>query len=318
MDAWTGLLDGARSRGALFKKMLLEPPWSLRIADGAPLALATMLRGHAWIVPDDEPARFVGPGDVAVIRGTAPYTVADDPATAPEIVIHSGNRPTSVDGVDLTEALRLGVRTCGLHPNGSGLVVSGTYPTRGDVSGRLLTALPRVLVVPRDEIRSPVLDLVDVEVNRDEPGQQMVLNRLLDLLLIATLRAWFARPGTEVPGWYRAQGDPVVGPALQLIHDDPAHSWSVAELAQKVGVSRAVFARRFTALVGEPPMRYLTSWRLDVAADLVRETDATLEAIARKTGYANAFAFSAAFKRRRGTSPSDHRSGRDLPEEARP
>ena len=83
-----------------------------------------------------------------------------------------------------------------------------------------------------------------------------MLDRLLDLLLIAVLRAWFARPEAQAPGWYRAHGDPVVGPALRLLHNSPAEPWTVAGLAKEIGVSRAALARRFNELVGEPPMAY--------------------------------------------------------------
>ena len=130
-----------------------------------------------------------------------------------------------------------------------------------------------------------------------------------DLALIATLRAWFARPEADAPGWYLAHGDPLVGHALRMIHDDPAWPWTVASLAAIAGASRAAFARRFTALVGQPPMTYVAHWRLDRAADLLRDTDATVEAIARQVGYANAFALTVAFKRVRGNTPRQHRNG---------
>jgi AraC-like DNA-binding protein len=134
-----------------------------------------------------------------------------------------------------------------------------------------------------------------------------VLDRLLDLLLIAVLRAWFARPDADAPGWYRAYSDPVVGKALRLIHDDPAHQWTVADLAAEAGVSRAAFARRFTELVGEPPMAFLTDWRLSLAADLLLEPDATIGSVAYQVGYATPYALSTAFKRVRGVSPRQHR-----------
>ena len=108
-------------------------------------------------------------------------------------------------------------------------------------------------------------------------------------------------------GWYGAQGDLVVGPALRLIHDDPAHPWTIAELAARVGISRAALARRFTDRVGEPPMTYLTAWRLALAADRLLEPRATIETVARDVGYSSGFALSAAFKRERGISPREHR-----------
>ncbi len=147
-----------------------------------------------------------------------------------------------------------------------------------------------------------------MEVSRDDPGQQAVLDRLLDLLLLSTLREWFTRPEADPPGWYRALGDPVAGRALRLIHDRPARPWTVAALAEEAGVSRATLARRFGDLVGQPPMAYLTGWRLALAADLLVRTDATVESIARQVGYKSAFGLSVAFHRVYGTRPSRHRA----------
>ncbi|MFD9946854.1 AraC family transcriptional regulator [Nonomuraea sp. NPDC059023] len=309
MDPLADLLDGVRARSAAFCQAILEPPWSLRIADGAMLALATALRGHAWIVPDGGEPVLMRTGDVAIVKGPAPYTIGDDPATAPDTIVHPGNRLTTMDGVDITDELRLGPRTSGLTPDGSAIVASGTYQVSGEVGDRLLNALPAVVLVPRASTPSPVMELLAQEVNGEGPGQQVVLDRLLDLALIATLRAWFARPEAQAPGWYQAQSDPLIGPALKLIHGDPARPWTVALLAEKVGASRAAFARRFASLVGEPPMAYVTGWRLALAADLLRSSDITIDSVARHVGYANAFALSVAFKRVRGLSPSRHRTG---------
>jgi AraC-like DNA-binding protein len=99
-----------------------------------------------------------------------------------------------------------------------------------------------------------------------------------------------------------------VGAALRLLRDEPAHAWTVAELAERTGVSRAALARRFTDLVGEPPMAFLTSWRLALAAERLAEPDTTIGAVAREVGYGSAFALSTAFKRVRGVSPRDHRT----------
>jgi AraC-like DNA-binding protein len=145
------------------------------------------------------------------------------------------------------------------------------------------------------------------EITKDDPGQDVVLDRLLDLLLIAVLRTWFSRPEAGAPGWYRAQGDPIVGRAIRMLHHNPAHPWTVASLAKETGVSRAAFARRFTDLVGEPPMAFLTNWRLALAADLLREPSATVGAVARQVGYGSSFALSTAFKRVRGMSPQGFR-----------
>lgn len=306
MDVLADLLDGARARGAVFNQTIRDPPWGLRIDDGAPLAVATMLRGEAWITPDGGTPVRLRPRDVAIMRGPAPYTIADDPATPPQGLVRSGGRLTDLDGRPVASQPAIGVRTCGSPTlDGAALVVSGTYDVHGAVSERLLAALPPVLVADADDL---VVDLVVAEVNKDAPGQRVVLDRLLDLLFVTTLRNWFDRPESHPPAWYGAHGDAVVGTALRLLHAEPAHPWTVAELAGRTGVSRAAFARRFTAMVGQPPMAYLTEWRLTMAADLLREPDATVASVAGRVGYATAFALSVAFKRTRGISPSQHRA----------
>ncbi|WP_431043154.1 AraC family transcriptional regulator [Streptomyces sp. P1-3] len=308
MDVLAGLLDGPRARGAFLLRAILDPPWSIRVEDRAPLTLVTTARGTAWAVPEHGRPRLMGPGDVAIMRGPDPYAFADSPDTPPRTVIHPDGRSTTPDGTELCEAMDLGVRTWGDGLDGETVLLIGTYRVGGEISRRLLGVLPALLVLPRDAWDSPLTALLEEEIARDRPGQEVFLDRLLDLLLIAALRAWFARPEAAAPAWYVAQGDPVVGRALRLLHDDPAHPWTVAGLAARTGVSRAALARRFTELVGEPPMGYLTGWRLALAADLLREPDSTLEAVARQVGYGSAFALSAAFKRVRGVSPQEYRS----------
>jgi AraC-like DNA-binding protein len=186
-------------------------------------------------------------------------------------------------------------------------MLTGTYVLEGEVSRRLLRALPPLLVLPDDAWDCPLIPLLADEIVKDDPGQEAVLDRLLDLLLIAVLRAWFARPEAEAPGWYRAYGDPVVGRALRLLHHNPAEAWTVASLADAAGVSRAALARRFNELVGEPPMTFLAGWRIALAADLLHEPGATVGSVAEQVGYGSPFALSTAFKRVRGISPQQHR-----------
>jgi AraC-like DNA-binding protein len=309
MDALAGLLDGPRARGAFVLRAILDPPWCVRVQDRSPLCLVAMTTGEAWVIPQgDDPVRL-GVGDVAIARGPDPYIVADDPATSPQVVIHPGQRCTTPDGRDMSQAMDLGVRTWGTSMHGSATMLIGTYERRGAISQRLLTALPKLLVVPGDAIASPLVGLLGEEIVKEEPGQEVVLDRLLDLLVITVLRVWFARPEADAPAWYRAHSDPVVGRALRMLHNNPAHPWTVAALAAEMGVSRAALARRFRELVGEPPMGYLTEWRLALAADLLREPDATVGAVARQVGYGSPYALSTAFKRVRGISPQEHRVG---------
>jgi AraC-like DNA-binding protein len=307
VDALDGLLDGPRARGAFLLRSIMEPPWCIRVQDQAPLTLVGLVRGEAWVRPDVGKAVRLQPGDVALLRGPDAYIVADHPATPPQVVIHPGQRCTTVDGRDLSQAMDLGVRTWGNDPHGSTIMAIGTYQQQTEVGTRLLSVLPPLVVMPERSMDSPLVPLLTRELTEDEPGQHVVLDRLLDVLLVAVLRAWLARAEADAPAWYRARGDPVVGSALRLLQNNPAHPWTVATLATATHVSRAALARRFTELVGEPPMTFLAGWRMALAADLLRDTDATLEGVAHQVGYGSPFALSAAFKRLRGVSPEQHR-----------
>jgi AraC-like DNA-binding protein len=286
----------------------MDPPWSVRIEDRAPLSLVSVVQGQAWVIPDDDAPVRLGPGSVAVIRGPDPYSFADEPATPAQVVIHPGQHCTTPDGQDLAQEMDLGVRSWGNSPTGATSMLIGTYERHSEIGRQLLSVLPRLVVMPADGWDSPLLPMLGQEIVRDEPGQGAVLDRLLDLLVVAVLRAWFAGHQAEAPGWYRAQGDPVVGRALRMLQNSPAQPWTVASLARETGVSRAALARKFAELVGEPPMTFLTGWRLALAADLLREPGSTIGAVAQQVGYSSPFALSTAFKRVRGVSPNEHRA----------
>jgi AraC-like DNA-binding protein len=308
MDALAAVLDGPRARSAFLLRCLMDPPWSVRLEDESPLTVTAVARGHAWATPGAGDPVLLRAGDVAITLGPDHWAVADDPATPTMAVIHPGQRCTTPDGRELEQEMHQGVRSWGNSAEGETVMVTGAYALEGEVSARLLRALPPFLVLPARELRSPLVPLLADEIVRDEPGQEAVLDRLLDLLLIAVLRAWFDRPGAEPPAWYVGHADPLVGPALRLLQHHPEHPWTVAELAAASGASRAAFARRFTEVVGEPPMSFLTGWRLDLAADLLREPQATIGSVARQVGYGTPFALSTAFKRERGISPRDYRT----------
>lgn len=315
MDALAGFLNGPRARGAFLLRSVMDPPWSLRIRDEAPLSIAAVVRGHAWVSFDDDVPTVLRAGDVALMRGPDHYTFADSPKTPPQVIIHPGQVCTTVEGVSVAESMSQGVRTWGNAAGGGTVLLTGTYDGDGEISRRLVGALPRLIVLRSDEWDCPFVPLLAEEIGKDDIGQEAVLDRLLDLLVVAALRTWFAR--TDAPARFHAHTDPVVGHALRLLHNNPAHPWTVASLAAEVAVSRAALARRFTDLVGESPMAFLTGWRMALAADMLLEPDATVGAVARRVGYSSPFTFSTAFKRHYGTSPQGHRRRTaDLPARA--
>lgn len=307
MDPLTDLLNGVRTSGAVFNQSFLSGSWAMRFEDGSPMALTALLSGSVWVMAQDSDPVRLGPGDAAVLCGGTPYVVADDPDTEPTVVVSAGGRCLSVDGEELMAPPVSGIGTWGTADPGSTLLLSALYTVDNGMSRPLLAALPPLAVVEASLGDCPTSLLA--EVSREEPGQQVLLDRTMDLLLVTALRAWFTRPGAQVPAWYRAYSDPVVGPALRLLHANPSHPWTLTNLAAQTSTSRANLARRFTAMVGNPPMTYLREWRLTLAADLLREPGATLAAVAGRVGFSTAFALSATFKRERGISPSDYRAG---------
>jgi len=317
MDVLGGLLDGVRARGAFVLRLSLDPPWSMRIQDDAPLTLICVTHGDTVLVSDAGETLVVRPGDVAVAKGVgasgatgkdagAHYLFADDAGTEPQVIIHPGNRCTTLRGEDLRFAMSVGVRTWGNAAEGSHRAVICAYQDRSEVSSRLLDALPGLFVLRAQDLKTPLVGLLAEEAGRDGPGQEPYLDRLLDLLLMDVVRTWFDRD-ERAPNWWRAEHDPIAGPALRLLYNNPEHGWTVANLAAAVGCSRALLARRFNEAVGEPPISFLTNWRLALAADMLRSGPITIAAIARQIGYGTPFALSSAFKRAYGMSPNSYR-----------
>jgi AraC-like DNA-binding protein len=303
-----------RARGAFLMRSLMKSPWCIRVEDEAPLTLLIMRRGEARLVshaPNESRVPLtLRAGDMAIVRGPHPCTMGDDTSRRPQALIQPGPQCTTPDGVPPAEAMQLfGVRTWGNAIDGPTEFLVGTYRVQGEISRRLLDALPVLLVLPGgvDMPLAGLQVLLADEALKDEPGQAVVIDRLLDVLIVAVVRTWFARADARAPKWYTSLSDPVVGKALRVIHDRPDQPWTVESLARDAGVSRASFARRFVGLTGESPMAYLTSWRLALAADLLHEPDITIAEVAQRVGYGSAFALSSAFKRERGVSPQQHR-----------
>jgi AraC-like DNA-binding protein len=308
VDGLTELLDAPRARGAFARRVVMSEPWSLRILAESPVTLIAGVRGETWVVPDEgEPVR-INPGDVVVTRAPGRYNVADSPGTTPRLIIRPGQECCDLDGNSVRAAMTHGIRTWGNDPRGDTVFIVGAYEHLSEIGDRLLRALPPVLSISHAEWGSPLVPLLCDEVVKDEPGQAAVLDRVLDLLLTAVLKAWLARQDSSGPAWWRFQGDAIVERALRLIRVSPAQPWTIAQLATQSGASRATLARRFHDVVGESPMTFLRNWRMAMAADLLCHADETVSSVAEKVGYSTPFAFSAAFKRVRGISPQQYRA----------
>jgi AraC-like DNA-binding protein len=266
--------------------------------DGA--SFHVLLQGSCWLLPPEGEAIPLSVGDVLLVPRGSSYSVADAPAA-----------PTTFDV--RAEDLRA-IAPLGRYENGgSGPVTDllcGAYLFDRSRPHPLLRDLPDLVHLPSRLGRHPDLraavDLLGAEITTPRPGADALVPALLDTLLLYILRAWLDdHDGT---GWPSALRDPSVAAALQAIHADPSRAWTVEELGRRGGLSRSAFSRRFTALVGQPPLTYLTWWRMTLAARLLREQDLPLATIAKQVGYTSEYAFATAFKREYGTAPGRYRS----------
>jgi AraC-like DNA-binding protein len=305
VDVLSDLLHRARATNAVVRKLIQPPPWSMTLADRHQLSAVAALEGSVSISLADIDGRAaathtLGAGDIALIKGGF-YTIADSPRTPRQVVIHNWTKRYIGPAPAIPQ---ISSRAFGHRQPGAIVTLHGIYQLHGCAGDRLLGLLPDVTVVPAGPRTLAPLELLSTEAEQDEPGQDAVLNRLLELVLVIALRSWGANAEPAFPAWLGAIADPAIGTALTVLHTEHRRGWTTAALASQVGMSRAAFSARFTSLVGEPPMTYLTGWRMVLAADLLRDTEATVAAVAREVGYENAFAFSTAFKRAHGHSPT--------------
>ncbi|WP_419995672.1 AraC family transcriptional regulator [Streptomyces boninensis] len=306
MDPLSKLLSGIRAEGAVLTHAVLEAPWSIRFADRAPLTMVTVLRGEGTLLLPDGGRRRITPGDTAIVRGPLPFLLADAADTVGRP--HEEYEVACFVQDDPRCDAELDDGRWGNAPDGETALLVGAYRASGRRHERLLRAIPPVLVVTDDVATHTWVESVAADAATRPAGSRALLDRLLDWALVCTLREWFEGEGAQAPGWYRGSADPVVGPALEAMHSKPAAGWTVASLAAEAGVSRALFARRFTEVMGQPPLAYLTDCRMDDAEELLADRALTVAQVAKAVGYADAFGFSEAFKRHRGVRPSDFRA----------
>ncbi|MGW0994711.1 AraC family transcriptional regulator [Streptomyces sp. NPDC002523] len=310
MDVLSDVISVARTGRPRSAYVRWHAPWRQQFASVPGSAgFQVILEGTCWLLtPHTAPLRM-GAGDLLFLPHGSGHTLADHPAsavTAPACTPDDPELPESYasDSVDrLGQGGPVTVVLCGAYQ----LERSRTHP--------LLLTLPDLIHLPTDPSRHPELhaavQLLAVEVGNPRLGTGATVPALLDTLLMYILRIWLAEQptGRSTTGWAAALNDPAVTAALHAVHRDPAAPWTVAKLAAEASLSRAAFARRFSALIGQPPLGYLTWWRMTTAARLLRATEAPLRSIAAQVGYTSEFAFANAFKRTHGLAPGAYRRG---------
>jgi AraC-like DNA-binding protein len=316
VDVLSDVLRTVRLTGALFFPLQASSPWADHIPSAAVFAPAVLpgaqhvvsyhivIQGACWATLPDSPPVRLEVGDIFVVPHGDPYVMSSAPdmrseapadavlsffremagGSVPSAVTEGGGGPERAD-------LVCGFLACDIRP-----------------FNPVLETLPRVVHLPRpaaahDHLRH-LIEFALVESRQPRAGAKCVLLRLSEVLFVEVVRRYLDGLEPGQTGWLAGLRDPIVGRALALLHDRPADAWTLERLAQQTGASRSALADRFTHFVGQPPMRYLAHWRMQLAARLLSDGSAKVAAIARDVGYDSEAAFSRGFKKIVGVAPA--------------
>lgn len=311
MDVLSNILSSVQLASEIYMSVEMSAPWGVSFPDQPGRALFYVVsRGSCYAQLDRGKSVALVGGDVIMLPFGSPHTMRDRPDSLTEPVEHVVNAGTT--------------NANGLFRYGGGgekcSLIVGRFRFETIAAIRLLANMPPMIYLPHELSHASsglaaTLRLFSTEANRRLPGHETVMNRLATVLFIHILRAFVTheeeegRPLEQRTGLIQALMDPDLSRAMELMHQRPEHPWTVAELAERVGMSRTAFAVRFKAKAGVGPLEYLTSWRLQKACEMLREGRTTLDVVAWKVGYESAAAFSKAFKRELGVSPGAFRRG---------
>jgi AraC-like DNA-binding protein len=301
VDALAEVLDVSRVRGAVLAHVCANDPWGIRLSSTPGAAFHAITAGTCWLRLDGSAPLQLMPGDVVLL----PTGSAHDMVSTPDA------RTRAFDRVAKEELMTPDGDLLIAGPGATTRFICAAYDYDHEVAHPLLSLLPPVVHIPADAPRDggPIqatLRLLGGELGGRSPGSRSVVTRLTDVFFVQVLREWLEREGGGAC-WLRALRDPQIAEVIAVMHAQPGEPWTLASLAQSVNLSRATLARRFTELVGEPPLTYLTRWRMDLAARRLRETNEPVNVIAHGVGYTSEFAFSRAFTRTRGEAPGRYR-----------
>lgn len=316
MDVLSEVLKAVKLDGAVFYNAEFSAPWCFSSpssldfapylsADGKHVIIFHLLTdgcGSAHLEGDSRPLMLTA-GDLVIVPHGDPHAMRNGPfigsvdhAKQVQCIVSQGLKVARLGGGGETAKFICGYMTC--DPHLSQTFLSGLPPIlkvniRSDVSGQWLEQTLRYSVDHADA---------------SQPGGEVVLAKLSEVLFIETLRRYIAQLPPNQTGWLAGVRDPEVGQALALLHRKPAHPWTVASLGQEVGISRSVLADRFRRFLSETPMAYLSRWRLQLGAQLLQSTNNSVAQIACEVGYESESSFNRAFKREFRVPPARFRS----------
>lgn len=307
VDALTDILKTVHLKGSLYYRSELTAPWGMSVPASEAAQFHVVRRGRCYLsMPDENREPLVlESGDLVLLSHGPRHDLVDSPSTKPlpilDILSHVGRTCA-----DCHVPLKYGGSGAEAH------LICGYFEFENGHVHPLLSVLPDRIVIRGKGGRSlswleSILDLLSIEVETRRPGAETVVNRLTETMLIQVLRAYLATQSDSNASWLQGLKDPQIGQALGIIHRQPDECWTIDSLASAVGMSRSGFAERFRSLIGEPPIQYLTKWRMELAATHLRRTRLSLSEIATMVGYQAEPAFSRVFKKSWGTSPGAYR-----------
>ena len=285
MEVLSEILRSLHVSGSVYFSDVIDAPWSKRFADDERASFHLIRSGQCWLVTEDCIER-VGPGDLVFAGPGQVHTLTSE---------HPRRARESFDD--------------------STLLLSGYCEFDHLFRHPLLAALPKLAVVGAEDLLEhgwlrSTLEQLSREYTSQTPGSEVVVDKLTEVLIVELIRVNFGR--AEQSGFMRAIYDKRLSAALGLMHESPAKSWTINELARNVGLSRAAFARRFKERIGQTMFEYLTRLRMQKAQDLLRGTRFPMYRVANEVGYESDLAFAKAFKRLNGETPTQFRKRRTI------
>lgn len=317
MDILDQLLADLRHESCVFGRLETTEPWRIQKCTSSVAPFYAVLSGNARIETANATHDLCA-GDFLVLPSGEPHQVCGaNSAGAPPVPL------LTLLAAAGAEPWKPGIRyrrTVHLQHGGGGaqsVLLSGIFYFGDPRKNPLLTALPPVLILRADTNGNSswikmAMNAIAAELTEQHPGSNLVIAKLAELLFVQSLRAYLASDdhnsnGHNSVGWLRGVRDPLVGRAISCMHAAPQRRWTLQTLAGEAGCSRAVFAQKFSALVGQGALSYLTAWRMHVAAGLLLDGSANIANVANRVGYRSEAAFSIAFKRWANLSPSHYR-----------